>query len=300
MRAAHKLTIVFLLLLLVIVFVLLLMLAQMTATQGAAFGHPGLRVEVRWLTEHQPSGSVVLVDARTEQEYENGHLESAVNVPWNRFLDGQGRFVGPAAAHVLGDAGISPDDEVVVMGGDSSEAAAYVFWVLDAFGHAKLHLLTEPIRQVRSEGIPVVTTASRRVPSAYAAELRPECLASAEWLAAHHADPGLVILDVRVLTGSPEAPCIPGARPVSANPQLWLAAGSGRTALDLYAAALRGADVTPGSAVAVYGENGRQASVAYFVLRLMGLDSVRLYDGGWREWSSDPTRPVGRMKVAAE
>ena len=53
--------------------------------------------------------------------------------------------------------------------------------------------------------------------------------------------------------------------------------------LELY----RGLD--PSKTVIVYCQSGRRASFGYFTLRLMGFESVALYDASWFEWGNPRT-----------
>jgi thiosulfate/3-mercaptopyruvate sulfurtransferase len=50
--------------------------------------------------------------------------------------------------------------------------------------------------------------------------------------------------------------------------------------------------ITPDKRVAFYCGTGWRASETFFYAYLMGWPSVAVYDGGWFEWSSDPSNPV--------
>jgi 3-mercaptopyruvate sulfurtransferase SseA len=51
----------------------------------------------------------------------------------------------------------------------------------------------------------------------------------------------------------------------------------------------------------VYGEGPASDGVlAYFLLRRAGIDTVRWYPGGWKEWSGDPSLPIVRILPADE
>ena len=49
------------------------------------------------------------------------------------------------------------------------------------------------------------------------------------------------------------------------------------------------AGITPDKRVAFYCGTGWRASETWFYARLMGWDRIAVYDGGWLEWSADPT-----------
>jgi 3-mercaptopyruvate sulfurtransferase SseA len=44
--------------------------------------------------------------------------------------------------------------------------------------------------------------------------------------------------------------------------------------------------------LAFYCGTGWRASLAFFYAWLMGWEHISVYDGGWYEWSLDPTNPV--------
>ncbi|MBI3977870.1 MAG: thiosulfate sulfurtransferase [Chloroflexi bacterium] len=50
--------------------------------------------------------------------------------------------------------------------------------------------------------------------------------------------------------------------------------------------------ITPDKRVAFYCGTGWRASEAFFAAYLMGWPNIAVYDGGWFEWSLDPTNPV--------
>jgi thiosulfate/3-mercaptopyruvate sulfurtransferase len=52
------------------------------------------------------------------------------------------------------------------------------------------------------------------------------------------------------------------------------------------------AGIRPDMAIVFYCGTGWRASLAFFYGWLMGWEHISVYDGGWFEWSSDPTNPV--------
>ena len=60
------------------------------------------------------------------------------------------------------------------------------------------------------------------------------------------------------------------------------------------------AGVQPTDPTIFYCGTGWRASVAFFYAWVMGWDHIRVYDGGWLAWSSDPANPVElRSRTAA-
>lgn len=53
------------------------------------------------------------------------------------------------------------------------------------------------------------------------------------------------------------------------------------------------AGITPDKRIAFYCGTGWRASETFFYAHLMGWPDVAVYDGGWFEWSKDPSNPIG-------
>ena len=127
---------------------------------------------------------------------------------------------------------------------------------------------------------------------------RPEFLASADWLAEHLGRPGLRVLDVRWRpdgTGRSawQAGHIPGATHLDWATDLCerdeatdalLLAGPEKVA-----PALGRAGVGDGMTVVIYDDTlSLYAARVWWSLRVYGFDSVRILDGGYPAWTSEP------------
>jgi len=66
------------------------------------------------------------------------------------------------------------------------------------------------------------------------------------------------------------------------------------TALDAASAQFANAGVTKDREVIVYCGSGISATIDLFLLRQLGFDNLRLYDGSMGEWARDPTLPIER------
>jgi thiosulfate/3-mercaptopyruvate sulfurtransferase len=83
-------------------------------------------------------GSDKVLDVSAEG---SGHIDGTIALPYNRLLNNQGMpesVDGMAAA--LGEAGISQNDAVILVGSDPSEVA-YAYWALKYLGHQNVRIL---------------------------------------------------------------------------------------------------------------------------------------------------------------
>ena len=299
---SHKMTLVFFAVVIMAVVGLVFMLAQMSTKQVIAYARADFAVGPEWMKTREAGKDYVMVDVRPAREYGRGHPEGAINLPWQAFYDANGKFLGEGIAEVAGQAGLKATDEVVLVGGSNSEEVGFVFWALEGLGQQKLHVMVNPVDELKSEGVAFVTAPSAATPGTYEGKWLGKRFADAEWMRAHGEEAGVVLVDVRQLPPSTETllpPGIAGAKRLPISGRLWDKNSRGMRELDAYAASIRGMmpDPTsktsiqgqfldPKSDIVIYGENGREAATAYFVFRLMGFEKVRVFEGGWSAWEA--------------
>jgi len=130
---------------------------------------------------------------------------------------------------------------------------------------------------------------------------RPELLASTDWLADQLGRPEVRILDVRWRPDGSghsvwSAGHIPGAVHVDWRADLTDTSDSGDTLLlagpDQIARTLAKAGVSDGTTVVIYDDTvGLFAARTWWALRVYGLESARILDGGFPAWVEEG-RPV--------
>ncbi|OBX19063.1 3-mercaptopyruvate sulfurtransferase [Erythrobacter sp. QSSC1-22B] len=123
-------------------------------------------------------------------------------------------------------------------------------------------------------------------------------LVSTHWLAAHLAEPDLVILDATKhlpdVTRDPRddfaAAHIPGARFLDL-PSLHDTAAPVANTLptpEQFAARASALGITPTSRIVIYDDSAiASAARAWFIFRMFGLTDVVLLDGGWAKWQAE-------------
>jgi thiosulfate/3-mercaptopyruvate sulfurtransferase len=257
------------------------------------------------------AGGVRVLDARPADAYEAGHIPGAVSAPAASLpaLDDAGAF--------LGSLGLEGDERVVCVGADPDLAdASLLFWFLEASGAEGVSVL--------SGGIPAWTAAGGRLESRADRPRRAEWTrpsaqdrtASREHVAAVYGEKGHELVDVRgwdTWEGRPQEPGvapavrtghIPHALPYDFA-EFLSSDGTLRSAEDTRATFSR-LGPRPSNPVnledefVVYGEGPEDAALGYFLLRRAGVARVRLYPGGFGEWSAVPDLPITRVIHAEE
>src|SRR5215471_9503259 len=111
----------------------------------AKYAHPELLVDTDWVKANLGKAGIKLVEIDVDTKaYDAGHIPGAVGFNWQTQLQDQVRrdIISQAAFEPLvGNAGISPQDLVVVYGDNNNWFAAYGFWLFKIYGHKDVRLM---------------------------------------------------------------------------------------------------------------------------------------------------------------
>jgi len=224
-----------------------------------------------------PSGvnasDVVLDISPNATEY----IEGSVNLNYEEFM-GSGWSLKPIPelAKMLGDAGISANDSLVIAGeclpcGGGPSPAVFTYWLLKYLGHKKVRILDGGIEDWKAAGLNVSNAPALRPQTNYTPTLKPDLLASHDFVQ----NGGAQIVDARpasnfVIGSIPGAINIPYEGVVE-NERI-------RSEEDLKRVFL---GLDKDRPVVVYTNVGVEASLVWFALTLSGYDA-RLYT--WKDW----------------
>lgn len=259
-------------------------------------------VSYQWLVKHQKEPDIMIVDARSKEEYFEGHIEGAVNIPVsdtfnpekNRDRVGNLKHI----SELFSNAGIKKELTVVIYDGNTYIDAGRVFWVFEVYGHKNVKLLdggikawellsNQPLSQLnekpqKTNYVPTIDSARHITKLSMRLALE---------------DKNKVILDARTdeeFRGAESIAIRSGHIPNSINIP-WnenFKVINGIKMLkpieelkQLYDAKVKGKKVF------VYCNKGKQSSLSYTVLRQLGYDSAH-YDGSWYEWGNDEKLPI--------
>ena len=277
----------------------------------ARYAHPEVLVETDWVKENldKPGIKLVEIDVDTKA-YDAGHIPGAVGFNWQTQLQDQVRrdiISKEAFEKLVGGAGISPSDTVIVYGDNNNWFAAYGFWLFKIYGHKDVRLmnggrvkwLNESDKSLTTE-LPKVTATQYKVSETHM-ELRallPQVF---------EAQKGKFnLVDVRSpdeFTGKVIAPPgmsetaqrgghIPGAKSVP-----WSTAvgpdGRFKSPDELRMIYFEEKGVDPKKDTIAYCRIGERSSHTWFVLKyLLGMENVKNYDGSWTEYGNVVAAPI--------
>jgi thiosulfate/3-mercaptopyruvate sulfurtransferase len=290
------------------------MIAHDESSHFEQYAHPQKLVSTNWLAEHLDDAGLVVVESDEDVLlYETGHIPGAVKVDWHTDLNDPliRDYRGPEAfAALMSDKGIGRDDTVVFYGDNFNWWASYALWVFALFGHADTRLLDGGRQKWLDEGRPMTTAPTDRAPTRYpVVERNDQPIRAFRDDVFAHLDAGGPLVDVRSpgefsgelmhMADYPQEGALRGGHiPGAANVPWKMAAnddGTFKDRGDLEAIYQVDIGLTARDDVITYCRIGERSSHTWFVLtHLLGLPTVRNYDGSWTEWGNLVGAPIER------
>ena len=156
------------------------------------YSNPEVLVETDWVKQNLGKSGIKLVEIDVDTKaYEAGHIPGAVGFNWQTQLQDQVRrdiISQEQFEKLLGGAGISPSNTVVLYGDNNNWFSSYGFWLFKIYGHKDVRLmnggrvkwLNEPDKELTTE-LPKIVPAQYRAsaPDLSLRALLPEVLRGA-------------------------------------------------------------------------------------------------------------------------
>lgn len=222
--------------------------------------------------------SDILIDVSQEPtEFING----AVVLSYDKFLLNGGLKSVQEVAQILGDAGISANDSVVIYGeclpcGGGPAASSYIYWMMKSLGHEKIRVMDGTIVDWKALGLPTTNENNTGIRPAvsYIPNYTSEFIASYDYVKSGEAQ----IIDARTIDDF-GAGSIPGAINIPFESVLKDNKIKDESSLRKVFAILN-----KNRPIVVYTETGIKASVVWFSLELLGYNA-KLYS--WSDWRAN-------------
>jgi thiosulfate/3-mercaptopyruvate sulfurtransferase len=222
------------------------------------------------------------------------YIPGAISIPYTEFF-GPGATLKPATemAAILGEAGISQNDAVLIYGecqpcGGGPSAATYVYWIMKYLGHENVKLLDGGIDDWVAALQPTVNKPASLPPQSYTPVIKANLLATYEFV--HSGTPQ--IIDART-AAEYEAGSIPGSINIPYDRIL-----DGKKIKDKGALEELLSSLDKDRPVAAYTNTGVKASMIWLALTLLGYDA-RIYS--WQDWQANlPHLNIALKKAYAQ
>lgn len=205
------------------------------------------------------------------------HINGSVVIPYTDFIVGGGLLKSvPDIAKMLGDAGISRQDKVVVYGecmacGGGPAPATYVYWIMKCLGHEKIWVLDGTVEDWEAAGGLVDNKSALRPSTNYTPNFTTDLIATYGYVKSGKAQ----VVDAR-LPESFETNSIPGAINIPYDNVL-----NNRTIKNETGLRAAFSNLSKDRPVVVFTDTGIKASVVWFSLKLMDYNAL-LYS--WQDW----------------
>ena len=270
------------------------------AAEPQAYPKSDLIVEPAALAKPDAAAKFVILDVRSEKSYAEGHVPDAVRAGADMLSKAFNTDADADSwAKRLGQLGIGAEMPVVVYGDDWREAAR-VWWILRYWGVKDARLLNGGWTAWKADGGKVSQEAASPKPVAGIAGKTAERLATKEQVLGALQDKSAQIWDARsadefagAAGGAKRKGCIPGAAHLEWSDLVDARSQKLKPAADL-AKLLTQAGIDPTKPVVTYCQSGGRASVAAFVVELMGGEKVKNYYRSWAEWGNAEDTPVAK------
>jgi len=220
------------------------------------------------------SSSDLLLDI---SEDSTRHIEDSIIIPYTNFIgdDDLPKSVLDIA-QILGNAGISRNDSIVIYGecmpcGGGPAPATYIYWMLKCLGHENVSVLDGTIEDWAATGLPITNESTFRPHANYTPMLISDIIGSYDYVMSGKA----TIVDARPY---PEfnASTIPGSINIPYDSVLENSTIKNETALkEVFA------NISMDKPVVVFTVTGVKASVVWFTMKMLGYDA-KLYS--WQNW----------------
>lgn len=221
------------------------------------------------------SSSDVIIDVSNGDSYAKSHIKNAIHVPTKDFLNGEGNLkTNEELAKVLGDAGVSRDDSVVLYGSkESTGEAEFAYLVLSYLGQKNAKLLDGGVADWKAAGLPQETSENKKAVKEYKPMAKSDLIADYKYVKSGQAQ----IVDARPFVEFGKGR-IPGS--VALDPSNIIKGDRIKNADALNMVFSRLSKDKP---IVVYSSDYSRSSLVWFALQLMGY-KTSIYT--WEDWKA--------------
>jgi len=238
-------------------------------------------------------GTLALIDVRREEDYNQGHITGAVNLPLASLLSGDSP---ESTVKLFEELGIADDTKVVVYDDTFGALASRVVWTLQYIGHKNVALLEVTYSQWKDLGFKTSTEKPDIKPAKHSLHLKPSIMATAEYLENAKEKKNVVLIDNRERLNFLEQH-IPGSINI---PYRTLATdGKILRTKESMKNLLKNRGIPEDAEIITYcGSVGTLSGLAYYALKSIGVPNVKLYVNSFKEWKK-LEKPIGKQENAS-
>ncbi len=261
-------------------------------------------IEPHSLSRRIQRDDLILVDVGSQEAYHKGHLPGAIQCHYDELVGGIAPATGKLPSKIrlsrtLSRIGLEKNKTVVAYDHENNAKACRLLWTLDMVGHRHWALLNGGLRAWLTTGGLLQMEANHPAPSSYRVSALTNASADIPYILSTLEDDRVMILDARspqeyagLKSPSRRKGHIPGAVNLD-----WLETIDQHNARRLKSPAtlkalLRQRNIHPDKEIIVHCQTHQRSSHSYVMLKSLGFDKIRAYDGSWSEWGNTPGLPI--------
>ena len=278
-------------------------------------------VDTDYVLKNKDKPGVVLVDVRPASDYKNGLITGAAALsdkPGEVILRDVDARILPVKKmeKILGDAGLTRENEIILYGAKGDTNPTVVFWILEYLGVEKAKVYMGGIDDWIA-GKNHITNEARKLPVAqFTAKVRADRIATTEYVKKNLKNKDVQFLDSRTVqeNSGDDIRALRGGHIEAVNhvnipyEQTWKDPETAQKLAEKTVKDRDGMSLKDAAAlkelykgfdtrkeVVAYCQTGTRSTWAYAVLRDLGYQKVRNYDDSWIVYGSEPELPAGNM-----
>lgn len=272
-------------------------------------------VSTNWLADnlHQPNLRIIDIRGHVmppseppphyfahRDDYERAHIPNAVFVDWTKDIVAENTpsqdIIPPKGfSELMGLLGVDRQTMVVAYDDADGMFAARLWWALRYHGHDKVAILDGGWQKWMTEKRPITDKVPLITPTTFVPMLQPQLRRTGDEVYAKRQQ--IHLIDARSplefhgqASRAKRFGHIPGAKNLPRTALVntdgtMIATQEIRTLLDHLS-------ITPNDEIVLYCNASVSASYNLLALLRAGYEHVSLYDGSWKDWGNDDTRPI--------
>lgn len=249
-------------------------------------------IEANLLKERLSDVETIVIDARSQEDYEKGHMVGAIHLAPEALTVSEPvpGLIAPleTVEAVLSSKGIKNDSKIYIYDNKEGIYAARLWWVLKIYGHQDVKVINNGEKAIVQNGFELTLDVPEITPSTYQAAPMDESMIATmeEVLRVVEGETEGVIIDTRSMAEYDEG-AVPGAILFPHTKNLYTD-GSFKSPRDVYLD-YNDLGIKRDDAVIVYCKSSVRATQTALLLKEAGFTDVKVYDGAWLEWSTKNT-----------
>ncbi len=247
---------------------------------------------------------ILLVDLRSQAQYDAGHLPNAVLLRYDCLVEMRPPVLGllpdeEKLSALFSALGLSRHSHVVAYDQDAGAAACRLLWTLGVIGHRGFSLLDGGYASWVADGLPTERQPHQPEPTIYNARIGSHGIRSKEQILEKLNDPNVVLLDSRSaseFTGEEPLAARGGHIPGAVHLD-WIEATDptrNHQLLDEHTLRMKyqSLGVVPEKEIIAYCQTHRRSSHTCITLKSLGYENVHGYAGSWSQWGNCEDVPI--------